>query len=230
MVVTGDGLTTDRSCLVAFQPTNPSEDFEQYTKEWDVSTTSVTGDGAVFDCSSLPAGVHLIVLKVTNSENIVSTQAVNIVRLPADELTVEEQEALPSQSFGEETATEDVGWYTIGVLGLIVAIVVFVLLVQFEKMMNSLHYLNLVLLHRFETMVHLTLKDCLRSLMMMDNYGVNIPTVLLIGGIQLTTSGKVVIGANLVDICSSFNCRFIPSVVVEWRGFGGLVSVPVNRN
>ena len=62
LVVTGDGLTTDRSCLVAFQPTNPSEDFEQYTKEWDVSTTSMTGDGAVFDCSSLPAGVHLIVL------------------------------------------------------------------------------------------------------------------------------------------------------------------------
>lgn len=133
LVVTGDGLTTDRSCLVAFQPTNPSEDFEQYTKEWDVSTTSMTGDGAVFDCSSLPAGVHLIVLKVTNLENIVSTQAVNIVRLPADELTVEEQEALPSQSFGEETATEDVGWYTIGVLGLIVAIVVFVLLVRIRE-------------------------------------------------------------------------------------------------
>ena len=133
LVVTGDGLTTERSCLVAIQPTNSNEDFASYTKEWDVSTTSTISDGAVYDCSSLPAGVHLVVLKVTNMENIASTQAVNIVRLPAAELTPEEQEALPTQSFGDETATEDVGWYTIGVLGLIVAIIVFVLLVRIRE-------------------------------------------------------------------------------------------------
>ena len=133
LVVTGDGLTTERSCLVAIQPTNSNEDFASYTKEWDVSTTSTISDGAVYDCSSLPAGVHLVVLKVTNMENIASTQAVNIVRLPAAELTPEEQEALPTQSFGDETATEDVGWYTIGVLGLIVAIIVFVLLVRMRE-------------------------------------------------------------------------------------------------
>jgi len=133
LVVTGDGLTTDRSCLVAIQPTNSNEDFTLYTKEWDVSTTSTISEGAVYDCSSLPAGVHLVVLKVTNLENIASTQAVNIVRLPSSELTSEEQEALPSQSYGDETATEDVGWYTIGVLGLIVAIVVFVLLVRIRE-------------------------------------------------------------------------------------------------
>ena len=133
LVVTGDGLTTERSCLVAIQPTNSNEDFSPYTKEWDVSTTSTISDGAVYDCSSLPAGVHLVVLKVTNMENIASTQAVNIVRLPAAELTLEEQEALPTQSFGDETATEDVGWYTIGVLSLIVAIIVFVLLVRMRE-------------------------------------------------------------------------------------------------
>ena len=133
LVVTGDGLTTERSCLVAIQPTNSNEDFATYTKEWDVSTPSTISDGAVYDCSSLPAGVHLVVLKVTNMENIASTQAVNIVRLPAAELTLEEQEALPTQSFGDETATEDVGWYTIGVLGLIVAIIVFVLLVRIRE-------------------------------------------------------------------------------------------------
>lgn len=133
LIVTGDGLTTDRSCLIAIQPTNGNEDFTPYTKEWDVSTTSTITEGAVYDCSNLPAGVHLVVLKVTNLENIASTQAVNIVRLPAAELSVEEQEALPSQSFGEETATKDVGWYTIGVLGLIVAIVVFVLLVRIRE-------------------------------------------------------------------------------------------------
>ena len=133
LVVTGDGLSTDRSCLVALQPVDSNEDFEQYTKEWDVSTTSMTGDGGVYDCSSLPAGVHLIVLKVTNLENIASTQAVNIVRLPAAELTAEEQEKLPSQSYGEDTGTEQVGWYTIGVLGLLVAIAVFVLLVRIRE-------------------------------------------------------------------------------------------------
>ena len=129
----GDGQTTDRSCLIAIQPTNANEDFTEYTKAWDVSTTSQITEGSVYDCSTLPAGVHLVVLKVTNLENIASTQAVNIVRLPAAELTVEEQEALPSQSFGEETSTEDVGWYTIAVLGLIVAVVVFVLLVRIQE-------------------------------------------------------------------------------------------------
>ncbi len=133
LLVTGDGLTTERSCLVAIQPTNSNEDFSPYTKEWDVSTTSTISDGAVYDCSSLPAGVHLVVLKVTNMENIASTQAVNIVRLPAAELTPEEQEALPTQSFGDETSTEDVGWYTIGVLGLLVTIIVFVLLVRMRE-------------------------------------------------------------------------------------------------
>ncbi len=133
LLVTGDGLTNDRPCLVAAQPSNDNEDFSEYTMEWDVSSTSLISEGPVYDCSVLPAGVHLVVLKVTNLENIASTQAVNIVRLPASELTKEEQEVLPSQSFGDETATEDVGWYTIAVLGLLVAVIVFVLLVRFRE-------------------------------------------------------------------------------------------------
>ena len=133
LLVTGDGLTNDRPCLVAAQPSNEDEDFSEYTMEWDVSSTSLISEGPVYDCSVLPAGVHLVVLKVTNLENIASTQAVNIVRLPASELTKEEQEVLPSQSFGDETATEDVGWYTIAVLGLLVAVIVFVLLVRFRE-------------------------------------------------------------------------------------------------
>ena len=133
LLVTGDGLTNDRPCLVAAQPSNDDEDFSEYTMEWDVSSTSLISEGPVYDCSVLPAGVHLVVLKVTNLENIASTQAVNIVRLPASELTKEEQEVLPSQSFGDETVTDDVGWYTIAVLGLIVAVIVFVLLVRFRE-------------------------------------------------------------------------------------------------
>ena len=133
LLVTGDGLTNDRPCLVAAQPSNDNEDFSEYTMEWDVSSTSLISEGPVYDCSVLPAGVHLLVLKVTNLENIASTQAVNIVRLPASELTKEEQEVLPSQSFGDETVTDDVGWYTIAVLGLLVAVIVFVLLVRFRE-------------------------------------------------------------------------------------------------
>ena len=133
LLVTGDGLTNDRPCLVAAQPSNDDEDFSEYTMEWDVSSTSLISEGPVYDCSVLPAGVHLVVLKVTNLENIASTQAVNIVRLPASELTKEEQEVLPSQSFGDETVTDDGGWYTIAVLGLIVAVIVFVLLVRFRE-------------------------------------------------------------------------------------------------
>ena len=133
LLVTGDGLTNDRPCLVAAQPSNDDEDFSEYTMEWDVSSTTLISEGPVYDCSVLPAGVHLVVLKVTNLENIASTQAVNIVRLPASELTKEEQEVLPSQSFGDETVTDDVGWYTIAVLGLLVAIIVFVLLVRFRE-------------------------------------------------------------------------------------------------
>ena len=133
LLVTGDGLTNDRPCLVAAQPSNDNEDFSEYTMEWDVSSTSLISEGPVYDCSVLPAGVHLVVLKVTNLENIASTQAVNIVRLPASELTKEEQEVLPSQSFGDETVTDDVGWYTIAVLGLLVAVIVFVLLVRFRE-------------------------------------------------------------------------------------------------
>ena len=133
LLVTGDGLTNDRPCLVAAQPSNEDEDFSEYTMEWDVSSTSFISEGPVYDCSVLPAGVHLVVLKVTNLENIASTQAVNIVRLPASELTKEEQEVLPSQSFGDETVTDDGGWYTLAVLGLLVAVIVFVLLVRFRE-------------------------------------------------------------------------------------------------
>jgi len=134
LLLTGDQMATDRPCLVALQGLNSNEDFTSYQKTWEVSTLKGTiSNSSVFDCSSLPAGVHLIILKVTNLENIVSTEAVNLVRLPALDLSAEEQEALPSQSYGDETNTEAVGWYTMAALGLIVAIVVFVLLVRIKE-------------------------------------------------------------------------------------------------
>lgn len=54
----------------------------------------------------------------------------NLVRQPGENLTQEESEALPSRSFGDDTETESVGWYSIGALGLIVAFIVFFMLVR----------------------------------------------------------------------------------------------------
>ena len=45
-------------------------------------------------------------------------------------MTDEEAATLPSRSFGDETETKSVGWFSIGILGLVVSIVVFVLLVR----------------------------------------------------------------------------------------------------
>ena len=130
--MTGDGLTTDRSCLVAIQPTNSNEDFSEYTKLWDVSTTSTISEG---QSTIVQVSCRRSSRRFERSQiwKIASTQAVNIVRLPAAELTPEEQEALPSQSFGEETPTESVGWYTMAILGLVVAVIVFVLLVRIRE-------------------------------------------------------------------------------------------------
>ena len=63
-------------------------------------------------------------------------QGVNLVRLPALNLTAEEAATLPSRSFGEETETESTGWISIGVLGLVVCLVVFLLLVRIKEETN----------------------------------------------------------------------------------------------
>ena len=83
-----------------------------------------------YDCSVLPAGVHLVTLEVINNEKIRTVHGVNLVRLPGLDLTDEEAATLPSRSFGDETETKSVGWFSIGILGLVVSIVVFVLLVR----------------------------------------------------------------------------------------------------
>ena len=56
-----------------------------------------------------------------------------MVRQPGENLSKEETEELPSRSFGDETATQSVGWYSIGALGLIVAFIVFFMLVRVKE-------------------------------------------------------------------------------------------------
>ena len=129
--VRGDGNTTDTPCLITLVPNMAGVDFTSFDKLWSVQGQQLPGTTSdTYDCSVLPAGVHLVSLEVVNNEQIRTIHALNIVRPPGDNLTEEESAALPSRSFGEETDTESVGWYSIGALGLIVAFIVFFMLVR----------------------------------------------------------------------------------------------------
>lgn len=129
--VRGDGNTTDTPCLITMVPNMAGVDFTSFDKIWSVQGQQLPGtESNIYDCSVLPAGVHLISLEVINNEQIRTVHGLNLVRQPSEDLTKEEAEALPTRSFGEDTETESVGWYSIGALGLIVAFIVFFMLVR----------------------------------------------------------------------------------------------------
>jgi hypothetical protein len=117
--------------MVTMVPNMAGVDFSTFDKIWSVQGQQLDGtDSNSYDCSVLPAGVHLISLEVINNEQIRTVHGLNLIRQPGEDLTKEEAEALPSRSFGEDTETESVGWYSIGALGFIVAIIVFFMLVR----------------------------------------------------------------------------------------------------
>ncbi len=129
--VRGDGNTTDTPCLITMVPNMAGVDFTSFDKIWSVQGQQLPGtESNIYDCSVLPAGVHLISLEVINNEQIRTVHGLNLVRQPSEDLTKEEAEDLPTRSFGEDTETESVGWYSIGALGLIVAFIVFFMLVR----------------------------------------------------------------------------------------------------
>jgi flagellar basal body-associated protein FliL len=129
--VRGDGNTTDSPCLITMVPNMAGVDFSSFNKIWSVQGQELPGSSSdTYDCSVLPAGVHLVSLEVINNEQIRTVHGLNLVRQPGQDLTKEEADSLPSRSFGEDTATESVGWYSIGALGLIVAVLVFFMLVR----------------------------------------------------------------------------------------------------
>ena len=135
--VLGNQNTTETSCSITLVPNSAGVDFSTFVKLWTVQGTLLAGNTSTsYDCSVLPAGVHLVTLEVINDENIRTVQGVNLVRLPALNLTAEEAATLPSRSFGEETETESTGWISIGVLGLVVCLVVFLLLVRIKEETN----------------------------------------------------------------------------------------------
>ena len=131
LLVSGDGNTTDTECLITMIPANADIDFSSFQKIWRIQGNQIAGNvGDQFDCSTLSAGVHLVSLEVINDELISAIEGVNLVRLPGDELTEEQKSVAPSRSYGDDTETESVGWISIGVLGLVVVILSYLVLVR----------------------------------------------------------------------------------------------------
>jgi len=131
MTVIGNGNDTDNPCEITMTPNMVGVDFSTFEKIWTIQGTVLPGNrSTTYDCTILPAGVHLITLEVINDEQIRTVHGINLVRLPGLNISESEAASLPSRSFGEETPTKSVGWFSIGVLGLIVCVVVFMLLVR----------------------------------------------------------------------------------------------------
>ena len=131
LVVNGNGNATNTDCKVKLKQSDDEIDFSAFQMIWRIQGSQLEGNiGDEFDCSSLPAGVHLVSLEVINNELISAIEAINLVRLPGTDLTDEQKEVAPSRSYGEDTETESVGWISIGVLGLVVVVLSYLILVR----------------------------------------------------------------------------------------------------
>ena len=131
LLVSGNGNTTDTECRITMIPTDEQIDFTSFQKIWRIQGDQIPGNiGDQFDCTTLSAGVHLVSLEVINNELISAIEGVNLVRLPGEELTEEQKSVAPSRSYGDDTETESVGWISIGVLGLVVVVLSYLVLVR----------------------------------------------------------------------------------------------------
>jgi hypothetical protein len=129
LAVQGDGFEVGKVCSVRMSTNDAAED--GFLLEWQISPElGSMGTGEMITCADWPAGVYKILLKVTNSEGISTTKGLNLVRIPASDASDEELATQPVQSVGSETETQSVGWYGIGGLSLLVAIIVFLMLVK----------------------------------------------------------------------------------------------------
>ena len=107
LLVIGNGNSTDTECKVMLKQGDEDIDFSPFQKIWRIQGSQVEGNiGDEFDCSTLPAGVHLISLEVINNELISAIDGINIVRIPGVDLTEEQKSTAPSRSYGEDTETE----------------------------------------------------------------------------------------------------------------------------
>ena len=129
LIASGHENTTETPCSVRMELTD-GRPLDGLTMVWRVKGEAESINATVYDCSNLPAGAYLITLEVITDKLISSTEAINLIRLPAEDLSEDERAALPSISLGPETTTESVGWMSIGVLALIVSLLVFILLIR----------------------------------------------------------------------------------------------------
>ena len=131
--VNGNYNSTDIPCKVIMVANMVVVDFDEFEKVWRIQGSIIPqANGSEFDCSVLPAGVHLVSLEVINNEKISTIEGINLVRLPGADLSAEQEKSLPSRSKGENTPTESVGWFSIGALGLIVSVLVYIILVRVQ--------------------------------------------------------------------------------------------------
>jgi len=129
LAVQGDGFEVGKVCSVRISTNDANQD--GFLLEWQISPElGSMGTGDMITCADWPAGVYKILLKVTNSEGISTTKGLNLIRVPASDASAEELATQPVQSVGSETETQSVGWYGIGGLSLLVAILVFMMLVK----------------------------------------------------------------------------------------------------
>ena len=139
LMVNGNGNATDTECKVILKPLDEELDFSTFQMIWRIQGSQIEGNiGEEFDCSTLPAGVHLVSLEVINNELISAIEGINLVRLPGTDLTEEQKEVAPSRSYGDDTETESVGWISIGVLGLVVVVLSYLVLVRVKDVEEEL--------------------------------------------------------------------------------------------
>lgn len=131
--VTGHENATDTPCMVSMK-LNDGRSESGLTTSWSIKGKIVEGaNTSMLDCSNLPAGAYLITLEVVTEKMISSTEGVNLIRLPAADLSANETASLPSSSLGMDTPTESVGWLSISALALVVSIIVFVSMVRSKE-------------------------------------------------------------------------------------------------
>ena len=131
--VTGHENATDTPCMVSMT-LNDGRSESGLTTSWSIKGKTVEGaNTSMLDCSNLPAGAYLITLEVVTEKMISSTEGVNLIRLPAADLSANETASLPSSSLGMDTPTESVGWLSISALALVVSIIVFVSMVRSKE-------------------------------------------------------------------------------------------------
>ena len=131
--VMGHKNTTDTPCSIMVQ-SEQSMDYTPMTKVWSVQGAVIQdANTTTLDCSNLGPGVHLVTLEIITEKMISSTEGTNVIRLPSQAQMDNETVALPSTSLGKDTETKSVGWFSIGILALVVTILVFLMLVRVRE-------------------------------------------------------------------------------------------------